>query len=83
MATPVDDWKGRLPAALRDFGRRLKGAGVNSTYAALAAATLWPLIQLALGQPGSAVQKIMEVLSGLGSNVTADVRDYGMQTAPP
>jgi hypothetical protein len=71
MATPVDDWKDRLPAALRDFGRRLKGSGVNSIYAALAAATLWPLIELALGQPGPAVQKIMEVLSGLGSNVTA------------
>lgn len=56
--------------AWRDFGRRLKGAGVISTYAALAA-TLWPLIELAVGQPGPAVQKIMEVLSGLGSNVTA------------
>ncbi len=58
MTTPVDDWKGRLPAAWRDFGRRLKGAGVTSTYAALAAATLWPLIELAVGQPGPAVQKI-------------------------
>jgi formylglycine-generating enzyme required for sulfatase activity len=83
MPVRLDEWRDRLPAAFRDLGRRLRGEGVNySVYAALVAAMLWPLIKLTLGQPGDTVKAIMEVLTGLGSNVTAGKIQAWLEQGP-
>lgn len=45
----MDDLKTKLKASLKDWKPRMTQAGVNSAYAFIASAALWPIVTAARG----------------------------------
>ncbi len=63
MPFDLDTWKVRMPAQLRGWRKRMQKAKVESVYAFLAAATLWPVVQAARQGDWSALTVLVEVVS--------------------
>lgn len=72
MAFDLDTWKERTRERLRDWKPRMERAGVNSVYAFLSAAALWPVVEAAQAGNWAAVAALGSVLSSLGSNLVAN-----------
>ena len=72
MAVDLTIWKEKLAARLPDWKSRMKQAGVNSTYAFISAAALWPVVEAARQGEWAAVSALGAVLAGLGSNLLAN-----------
>ena len=66
-------WKEKFAARLPSWKARMQQAGVNSTYAFLSAAALWPVVEAARsGEWAAAPATLGAVLAGLGSNLLAN-----------
>ncbi len=70
MAFDLTIWKEKLAARLPGWKTRMKQAGVNSTYAFLSAATLWPVIEaVRQGEWAAAPAALGAVLAGVGTTL--------------
>ena len=49
MAFDEKTWKEKIKERLTDWKGRMERAGVNSAYAFISAATLWPVVEAAKG----------------------------------
>ncbi len=64
MPFDLDTWKAHIPAQLKGWCKRMQKAKVDSVYAFLAAATLWPVVQAAREGDWSALTLLGSVVSG-------------------
>lgn len=72
MAFDLDAWKEKVREQLQGWKPRMERAGVNSVYAFLSAATLWPVVQAYQGGDLAAVFALANVLAGVGTNLLAN-----------
>ncbi|MBI4772176.1 MAG: NACHT domain-containing protein, partial [Chloroflexi bacterium] len=72
MAFDLSHWREQLAATLRDWKPRMQRAGVNSVYAFLSAAALWPVAEAARGGDWAAPAVLGGVLGALGTNLLAN-----------
>lgn len=69
MPFDLDTWKARMPTRLRGWRKRMKKARIESVYAYLAAATLWPVVEAARAGEWSALTELGTVVSGAERHV--------------
>ncbi len=72
MAFDLTIWKERLAARLPGWKARLGEAGVNSIYAFLSAAALWPVVEAYQRGDIAALMTLGGILSGIGNNLLAN-----------
>ncbi len=73
MAFNEKTWKEKLAETLRGWRERMTKAGVESAYAFVSAATLWPVVEeLKKGNAAAAYTTLGGVLSGIGSQLIAN-----------
>ena len=90
MEQPFDrsTWKARVRAWWQEAARDLPGTarrlGVRSAYGLLTASAWLPLLQVYAEQPGPAVTALVGLVSGVGSNLVANLVQgtYDQATAP-
>ncbi|MGB8646643.1 MAG: hypothetical protein WCF84_15490, partial [Anaerolineae bacterium] len=68
----LDRWKQDLAGNLRAWKAQMAAAGVNSAYAFIAAAALWPVAQAARQGDWSALMALGGVTADLGTNLLAN-----------
>jgi formylglycine-generating enzyme required for sulfatase activity len=73
----AESWKSRIAAWWRDVAPDLPGAmarlGVRTSYGLLAASAWLPLLEVYGQQPGPAVATLVGLVSGVGTNLVANV----------
>ncbi len=82
MAFDIDTWKEAFQEHLPGFRKRMKRAGVDSVYAALSAAALWPMIETAQrGDWSAAVALTGLTAASLGTSLLASrIKDWKDET---
>ncbi len=73
MAFDLNSWKTKLSENLKDWKPRMQHAGVNSTYAMLAAASLIPVAEAARQGEWAALSALGVVVAGVGTNLVANM----------
>ena len=72
MAFDISAWKASVRQHLAGWQQRMLDAGVDSVYATISAAALWPVIEAARGGEFAAFAALGTVLAGVGSNLVAN-----------
>jgi hypothetical protein len=72
MAFDLNIWKAEVSRRMKGWKPRMQRAGVNSVYAFLSAAALWPMIEAARSGEWVALAVLGNVLAGVGSNLLAN-----------
>ena len=72
MAFDLNTWKERVGERLRDWKPRMQRAGINSVYAFLSAASLWPVVEAAKAGEWAALAALGGVLGAVGTNLLAN-----------
>ena len=72
MAFDLARWKDEFRKRLPGWKTRMQQAGVDSIYAFISAAALWPIVEAARGGNWAALSALGGVLSGLGGNLLAN-----------
>jgi hypothetical protein len=77
MAFDLDTWKEQVGERLQGWRPRMQRAGVNSAYAFLSAAALWPVVEAARAGDWAALSALGGVLAGVGGNLLANrIQDW-------
>lgn len=69
MPFDLETWKATVAQRLQHWRSRMQQVGVDSVYAFLSAATLWPVVEKAHAGDWSALAALGGVLAGVGSNL--------------
>jgi formylglycine-generating enzyme required for sulfatase activity len=72
MAFDLDIWKAQVSRRMKGWKPRMQRAGVNSVYAFLSAAAMWPVVEAARSGEWVALAVLGNVLAGVGSNLLAN-----------
>ncbi len=72
MAFDLMIWKERFAARMPGWKARLEKAGVNSAYAFLSAAALWPVVEAAHSGEWAALAALGTVTASVGGNLLAN-----------
>ncbi len=74
MSFDFNSWKQQLPTRLQGWRQRMGSFGINSIYATLCAASLYPVIEaMQAGQTVTAPVALAGVVAGVGGNLVANV----------
>ncbi len=72
MPFDLQTWKGRLRQRLPGWKVRMTQLGVNSVYATVSAAALWPVVEAAQRGEWAALAALGAVVGGVGGNLLAN-----------
>ena len=73
MSFSLTSWKESFQSCLQGWRERMQQSGVESIYAFISAAAIWPVIQATTGGEWvAALSELGKVLSGIGTNILAD-----------
>ena len=72
MPFSLDSWKAQMRQRLQGWRPRMQRTGINSVYAAISAATLWPVVAAARNGEWAALAALGAVVAGVGANLLAN-----------
>ncbi|MEW5869481.1 MAG: SUMF1/EgtB/PvdO family nonheme iron enzyme [Chloroflexota bacterium] len=72
MGFDLDTWKAQLAQRLPGWRARMQRAGVDSVYAFISAAALWPVVEAARGGEWAALAELGKVAAAVGTNLLAN-----------